>query len=218
MCRPRPNGAGKPNRPWYPPLARLSASQPSCQFPTPAAHCLAVWPEHLPGRYRRCIPAHGSRHRDGDPRDYRQTADRPVHCIRRDHGPHQRHHPLAVSLPLEGGRPAQDRPEPGAQCRREGSGRTSARCVDIGPLCRTIGTGQGAPGLPRLCFARVQYAVDCGDWASAQNVWDHLRWTIRIGKRPSSLKDTPLEVYCAKADTVLPASCGCPSLIPQTRS
>ncbi|SMP83188.1 hypothetical protein SAMN06296065_1431, partial [Novosphingobium panipatense] len=58
-----------------------------------------------------------------------------------------------------------------------------------------------------VCLAHVlrdvQYAIDCGDRAFAPKVRDHLRWAIRIGKRQSSLKDTTLAAYCAKADTVL---------------
>jgi len=59
----------------------------------------------------------------------------------------------------------------------------------------------------QVCLAHVlrdvQYAIDCGDRAFAPKVRDHLRWAIRIGKRRSSLKDTTLAAYCAKADTVL---------------
>ena len=49
----------------------------------------------------------------------------------------------------------------------------------------------------------VQYAIDYGDRAFAPKVRDHLRWAIRIGKRRSSLKDSTLATYAAKADNVL---------------
>ena len=48
----------------------------------------------------------------------------------------------------------------------------------------------------------VQYAIDCGDMAFAPKVRDHQRWAIRIDKRRSSLKDTTLAAYAAKADNV----------------
>ena len=49
----------------------------------------------------------------------------------------------------------------------------------------------------------VQYAIDCGDMVFAPKVRDHLRWAIRVGKRRSSLQDTTLAAYAAKADNVL---------------
>lgn len=59
----------------------------------------------------------------------------------------------------------------------------------------------------QVCLAHVlrdvQYAIDCGDSAFAPKVRDHLRWAIRVGKRRTSLKDTTLASYAAKADTVL---------------
>lgn len=59
----------------------------------------------------------------------------------------------------------------------------------------------------QVCLAHVlrdvQYAIDCGDTAFAPKIRDHLRWAIRIGKRRSSLKDTTLAAYAAKADNLL---------------
>lgn len=59
----------------------------------------------------------------------------------------------------------------------------------------------------QVCLAHVlrdvQYAIDCGDRAFAPKVRDHLRWAIRIGKRRSTLKDTTLAAYAAKADNGL---------------
>jgi transposase len=59
----------------------------------------------------------------------------------------------------------------------------------------------------QVCLAHVlrdvQYAIDCGDTIFAPKIRDHLRWAIRVGKRRSSLKDTTLAAYAAKADSQL---------------
>jgi transposase len=59
----------------------------------------------------------------------------------------------------------------------------------------------------QVCLAHVlrdvQYAIDYGDTAFAPKIRDHLRWAIRIGKRRSSLKDTTLAAYAAKAENLL---------------
>jgi transposase len=59
----------------------------------------------------------------------------------------------------------------------------------------------------QVCLAHVlrdvQYGIDCGDTAFAAKIRDHLRWAIQIGKRRSSLKDTTLAAYAAKADNLL---------------
>jgi transposase len=59
----------------------------------------------------------------------------------------------------------------------------------------------------QVCLAHVlrdvQYAIDCGDTIFAPRIRDHLRWAIRVGKRRSSLKDSTLAAYAAKADSKL---------------
>lgn len=104
-----------------------------------------------------------------------------------------------MSVPLEGRGPAQDRPAPGAQRRPRGAG-------DVWISDRYAGQ-QELGREHQVCLAHVlrdvQYAIDCGDTIFAPKIRDHLRWTIRVGKRRSSLKDTTLAAYAAKADSQL---------------
>jgi transposase len=73
----------------------------------------------------------------------------------------------------------------------------------------------------QVCLAHVlrdvQYAIDCGDSVVAPKIRDHLRWAIRIGKRRSSLKDSTLAAYAAKAERGLDALVTVPALHPAGR-
>ena len=51
----------------------------------------------------------------------------------------------------------------------------------------------------------VQYAIDCGDSVVAPKIRDLLRWTIRIGRRRETLRDTTLAQYHAQAERKLDA-------------
>jgi transposase len=56
----------------------------------------------------------------------------------------------------------------------------------------------------QVCLAHVlrdvRYAIDAGDTAFAPKLCDLLRWTIRIGKRRETLKDTTLAQYHGSAE------------------
>ena len=73
----------------------------------------------------------------------------------------------------------------------------------------------------QVCLAHVlrdvQYAIDCGDSVVAPKIRDHLRWAIRIGKRRSSLKDSTLAAYAAKAERGLDTLVTVPALHPAGR-
>jgi len=149
-------------------------------------------PGHLLGRYRRCIPAHGGRHGDGDPRDHRQTADRRFivsdeTTTRINTIIHWQWIFLSTEAVLY--RIARSRARNAAEKVRDGHQR------DVWIWDRYAGQQELDEG-HQICLAYVprdvQYAIDCGDWASALKAWDHQRWAIRTGKRPSILKDTPL--------------------------
>lgn len=70
----------------------------------------------------------------------------------------------------------------------------------------------------QVCLAHVlrdvQYALDGGDTVVAPKIRDHLRWAIRIGKRRSSLKDSTLAAYAAKAERGLDALVAVPAAHP----
>jgi len=59
-------------------------------------------------------------------------------------------------------------------------------------------------GAHQVCLAHVlrdvQYAIDCGDSVVAPKIRDLLRWTIGIGRRRDTLRDTTLKHYLGKAD------------------
>ncbi|SMD04739.1 Transposase IS66 family protein [Novosphingobium sp. B1] len=59
----------------------------------------------------------------------------------------------------------------------------------------------------QVCLAHVlrdvQYAIDSGDTAFAPHIRDHLRWTIKVGRRRDQIKDSTLAAYAAKADNTL---------------
>lgn len=73
----------------------------------------------------------------------------------------------------------------------------------------------------QVCLAHVlrdvQYAIDSGDTVVAPKIRDHLRWAIRVGKRRSSLKDSTLAAYAAKAERGLDALLGMPAAHPAGR-
>ena len=73
----------------------------------------------------------------------------------------------------------------------------------------------------QVCLAPVlrdvQYAIDCGDSVVAPKIRDHLRWSIRVGKRRPSLKDSTLAAYAAKAERGLDALLGVPAAHPAGR-
>lgn len=73
----------------------------------------------------------------------------------------------------------------------------------------------------QVCLAHVlrdvQYAIDCGDTVVAPKIRDHLRWTIRVGKRRPFLKDSTLAAYAAKAERGLDALLGLPAAHPAGR-
>ena len=70
----------------------------------------------------------------------------------------------------------------------------------------------------QVCLAHVlrdvQYAIDCGDTVLAPKIRDHLRWAIRVGKRRSTLKDSTLATYAAKAERGLDALLAAPAIHP----
>jgi transposase len=69
------------------------------------------------------------------------------------------------------------------------------------------GGQQELGGRHQVCLAHVlrdvQYAIDCGDTIFAPKVRDHLRWSIRVGRRRHRLKDSTLASYAARADLKL---------------
>ena len=73
----------------------------------------------------------------------------------------------------------------------------------------------------QVCLAHVlrdvQYAIDCGDTVVAPKIRDLLRWTIRIGKRRPTLKDSTLAVYAAQAERRLDRLLGPPAAHPAGR-
>ena len=73
----------------------------------------------------------------------------------------------------------------------------------------------------QVCLAHVlrdvQYAIDSGATVVAPKIRDHLRWAIRIGKRRSSLKDSTLAAYAAKAERGLDALVAVPAAHPAGR-
>jgi transposase len=73
----------------------------------------------------------------------------------------------------------------------------------------------------QVCLAHVlrdvQYAIDEGDSVVAPKLRDLLRWTIRIGKRRPTLKDSTLSVYAAEADSRLDRLLGLPAAHPAGR-
>jgi transposase len=73
----------------------------------------------------------------------------------------------------------------------------------------------------QVCLAHVlrdvQYAIDGGDTVVAPKIRDHLRWAIRIGKPRSSLKDSTLAAYAAKAERGLDALVAIPAAHPAGR-
>lgn len=80
---------------------------------------------------------------------------------------------------------------------------------------------QEMAGDHQVCLAHVlrdvQYAIDCGDSVVAPKVRDLLRWTIRVGRRRSTLKDTTLEHYLGKAERKLDTLVGVPAAHPAGR-
>lgn len=73
----------------------------------------------------------------------------------------------------------------------------------------------------QVCLAHVlrdvQYAIDCGDSVVAPKIRDHLRWSIRVGKRRPSLTDSTLAAYAAKAERSLDGLLGVPAAHPAGR-
>jgi len=73
----------------------------------------------------------------------------------------------------------------------------------------------------QVCLAHVlrdvQYAIDEGDSVVAPKIRDLLRWTIRIGKRRPTLKDSTLRVYAAQAESRLDRLLGLPAAHPAGR-
>lgn len=73
----------------------------------------------------------------------------------------------------------------------------------------------------QVCLAHVlrdvQYAIDCGDTVCAPKIRDLLRWTIRIGKRRPSLKDSTLAAYAGQAERRLDRLLGLPAAHPAGR-
>ena len=63
----------------------------------------------------------------------------------------------------------------------------------------------------------MQYAIDCGDSVVAPKIRDLLRWTIRIGRRRETLRDTTLAQYHAQAERKLDALLGPPAAHPDGR-
>ena len=63
----------------------------------------------------------------------------------------------------------------------------------------------------------MQYAIDCGDSVVAPKIRDLLRWTIRIGRRRETLRDSTLAQYHAKAERKLDALLGPPAAHPDGR-
>lgn len=80
---------------------------------------------------------------------------------------------------------------------------------------------QNMAGAHQVCLAHVlrdvQYAIDCGDSVVAPKVRDLLRWTISIGRRRDTLKDTTLEQYLGKAERRLDKLVGTPAAHPAGR-
>lgn len=80
---------------------------------------------------------------------------------------------------------------------------------------------QDMAGAHQVCLAHVlrdvQYAIDCGDTVVAPKIRDLLRWSIRIGRRRDTLRDTTLTQYHAKAERKLDALLGIPAAHPDGR-
>ena len=80
---------------------------------------------------------------------------------------------------------------------------------------------QNMAGQHQVCLAHVlrdvQYAIDCGDSVVAPKIRDLLRWTIRIGRRRETLRDTTLAQYHAQAERKLDALLGPPAAHPDGR-
>ena len=69
---------------------------------------------------------------------------------------------------------------------------------------------------PAHVLRDVQYAIDCGDTMLAPKIREHLRWTIRVGKRRPGLKDSTLAAYAAKAERGPDALAGVPTALPSS--
>jgi len=74
----------------------------------------------------------------------------------------------------------------------------------------------------QVCLAHVQrdvqYAIDCGDVVFAPALAKLLSWTIAVGRRRDSLKDSTLSHYRARADRDLDRLLAAPAPHPEGRS
>ncbi len=73
----------------------------------------------------------------------------------------------------------------------------------------------------QVCLAHVlrdvQYAIDCGDTATAPKIARLLQWAVRVGRRRDSLADSTLAQYRARADRKLDALLAPPAAHPVGR-
>lgn len=99
-------------------------------------------------------------------------------------------------------------------------GVLDGHCPDVWISDRYAGQQEMA-GAHQVCLAHVlrdvQYAIDCGDSVVAPKIRDLLRWTIGIGRRRDTLKDTTLEQYLGKAERKLDKLVSVPAAHPDGR-